>query len=206
MTWWSSNGPRPAGDDSAAEWSWATLAARTPPPEDPAAPTAEESPDPGYDEGFREGVVEGEARATEALASAVAAAEKAARRLQEDRQHLTEGVEEDVLVLALAVARHIVGRELRGDADTFADRVREALNAFPLNQAVKIRVHPADLSRISSISEGGDVIPISGGRDVQWIADSAIVESGCVLEGPERVLDGRLDHTLERVFQALRHG
>jgi flagellar assembly protein FliH len=205
MTWWSSNDARPAAG-SEAEWSWATLAERMPPPEGPAPAETDESPDPGYDEGFREGVAQGEARAAEALASAVAAAEKAARRLQEDRQHLTEGVEEDVLVLALAIARHIVGRELRGDADTFADRVREALNAFPLNQAVKIRVHPADLSRISSISEGGDVIPISGGRDVQWIADSAIVESGCVLEGPERVLDGRLDHTLERVFQALRHG
>jgi flagellar assembly protein FliH len=205
MTWWSSNGARPAGG-APAEWSWGTLADRLPPPEESAPAETDESPDPGYDEGFREGVAQGEARAAEALASAVAAAEKAARRLQEDRQHLTEGVEEDVLVLALAIARHIVGRELRGDADTFADRVREALNAFPLNQAVKIRVHPADLSRISSISEGGDVIPISGGRDVQWIADPAIVESGCVLEGPERVLDGRLDHTLERVFQALRHG
>lgn len=205
MTWWSSNGARPAAGGP-SEWSWETLADRMPPPEEPAPSEADESPDPGYDEGFREGVAQGEARATEALASAVAAAEKAARRLQEDRQHLTEGVEEDVLVLALAVARHIVGRELRGDADTFADRVREALNAFPLNQTVKIRVHPADLSRISSISDGGDVIPISGGRDVQWIADPAIVESGCVLEGPERVLDGRLDHTLERVFQALRHG
>lgn len=206
MTWWSADAGGSAPDPG--EWSWDSLPDRGPAVElDPSSdPAPEPAPDvPGYEEGYQDGLAAGEGRAAEALAGAVRAARQAARQVQDEQERLAAELQDDILVLAIGVARHIVGRELRGDAETYADLVREALNAFPLDQQVKIRVHPADLSRISSISDDGEVIPIAGGRDVQWLPDPQVLEGGCVVEGPERVLDGRLDHTLERIFRSLSH-
>lgn len=208
MSWWSSNGASGAAEAVPGDWSWSALPEERNGNGSRPRPDAEPEPppqDPGYDEGYQDGLAAGEARAAEQLASAVRAARQAARQVQEDQERLADELRDDVLALALGVARHIVGRELRGDAETFADLVREALNAFPLDQKVKIRVHPADLSQISSIADGGEVIPIAGARDVQWLADPQVAEGGCVVEGPERVLDGRLDHTLERIFKRLSH-
>jgi flagellar assembly protein FliH len=201
MSWWSSEA---GGGTTPADWSWSTLTDESRSPVD--EPDEASPPDPGYDDGFEDGLEEGGRRAMERLAEAFQAADEAARKVQEAQDALAAQLRDDVLVLALAVARQIVGRELAGDAETFADMVREALNAFPLDQKVKIRVHPADLSVISSANGEGHVIPITGNRDVQWIADPEMAPGGCLVEGPERVLDGRLDHTLERIYGRLSHG
>jgi len=209
MTWWSTDAP--AGDaGSATEWAWDDIAQAGVEPVSPADSEPMEGPEVRHrrevDEAWERGRLEGEQAAEERsrrdLATAVAAAESALESIRELHETFSATLFEDMLALSCAMARAVIGRELRGDPAAFADLVRRGLAAFPLEQPVRVRVHPEDLSRISAVAEG-EVIPIAGGREVRWVADAGVLPGGCVMDGPDRVLDGRVDQALERIFWEL---
>ena len=75
-----------------------------------------------------------------------------------------------------------------------------------MDQPLRIRVNPLDLSTLSVVSDGV-AIRIAPDREISWAADARILPGGCVVEGRERIIDGRVDMALERVFKALsQHG
>jgi flagellar biosynthesis/type III secretory pathway protein FliH len=42
-------------------------------------------------------------------------------------------------------------------------------------------------------------------RPAHWIADAQVKSGGCVVEGRDRIVDGRVDTALERVYRRLAH-
>lgn len=111
-------------------------------------------------------------------------------------------LEENLLSLAMAAARHIIEREVRQDPEVVTSLVRRALTAFPPDQRIRVRVNPDDLSAFSVGGPGARAM-VPQGREVEWIADTDIGVGGCMVEGPESVLDGRVDAALERLYWSL---
>lgn len=149
----------------------------------------------------------GETEANEDLVESIHVLNNALERIREAQKQWADAVEANLLAVSTAIARHIIERELQGDPESFAELVRSALAKFPVDEAVKVRVNPRDLSAISMISDaGGLAIPIEGTREVHWIADQGILTGGCVVEGPKRVVDGRVDAALERIYKVLIDG
>jgi len=156
---------------------------------------------------FAEGRQAGEAEMLEDFAAAVEVLDHVLQALAEAREEWQRTAEANLVALATAIAREIVGRELRGDAEAYADLVREALAKCPPDQELRIRVNPRDLSTISTISARlGNAVPIEGRHHVEWIADPAVAPGGCLVEGPDRLIDGRVDTALERVYRMLVDG
>ena len=155
-------------------------------------------------DGYATGRAEGELLEATRLRSAVTAMESALDTIRESEGKWQECVNENIAALAVTVARHIVGRELNSDTATFADLVKRALAEFPIDQPMRIRVNPQDLSLLSlPTAGGGDPISIAPNRDVRWLADLRIQPGGCVVEGRERIVDGRVDTALERLYRRL---
>jgi flagellar biosynthesis/type III secretory pathway protein FliH len=146
---------------------------------------------------------DGEISEANRLQSAVSAMEQALDTIRASEAKWQECVTENIAALAVTVARHIVGRELNSDASTFADLVKRALAEFPIDQPMRVRVNPHDLSLLSLPISGGDPVSIAPNRDVRWLADSRIEPGGCVVEGRERIVDGRVDTALERLYRRL---
>jgi flagellar biosynthesis/type III secretory pathway protein FliH len=74
---------------------------------------------------------------------------------------------------------------------------------FPLAVPLRIRLNPADLSAISSPLSGEGV---TAGREVRWVPDPSIAPGGCFVEGPESLVDGRVDKALENIYDKLVYG
>jgi flagellar assembly protein FliH len=160
----------------------------------------EEAQASGYDAGR----VDGELAEAARLRTAVAVAEQALDMIRSSEAKWQECVNENIATLAVTVARHIVGRELRTDAASVADLVKRALAEFPIDQPMRVRVNPHDLSLLSlPTPTGGEPVSIAPNRDVRWLADSRIQPGGCVVEGRERIVDGRVDTALERIYRKL---
>lgn len=159
-----------------------------------------------FERGYEEGRREGETAEGTRLRNAVAAAERALDDVREGETRWAGTIEENICALAVAVARQILGRELRGDPDAVAELVRRALAEFPVDQPVRIRVNPTDLALLSvGTAADGTPISITPGRDASWLADALIAPGGCVVEGRDRIIDGRVDTALERVYRRLSH-
>ena len=160
-----------------------------------------------YRRGFEEGREEGEIAEQARLRSAVRASEEALEELRLGEMRWTGTIEENVCALAVVVARQVIGRELADDSQPVVELVRSALAEFPIDQPMRIRVNPSDLSSISrSTSDGRDpLLSLTRDRDARWLPDPAIAPGGCMVEGRERIIDGRVDVALERIYRRLTY-
>lgn len=155
-----------------------------------------------YARGLEDGLAEAQRAMGAQLETALEAVAEASRVLKASQSTWMHSAEEHINALSVAVAQHVINRELRGDVHAVPDLVRRALAHYPLDEAVRIRLNPQDLSIIST-AETGPGLRIAPGRNVQWLADPEILPGGCLIEGRRRVVDGRVDHALERIFRQL---
>ncbi|MEO7996850.1 MAG: FliH/SctL family protein [Gemmatimonadaceae bacterium] len=133
----------------------------------------------------------------ESVADALAGALEDVRLHQ---QRWTSNAEENLAVLAVAVARQLIAREVETDAGIVAGLVQRALAQFPLEQQVSVRLHPDDVDSCTELLQ-----PAEGNKfhEIRWIADSQVHRGGCMVEGRERIVDGRVDTALERVYRSI---
>jgi flagellar biosynthesis/type III secretory pathway protein FliH len=154
--------------------------------------------------GYAAGRLDGELAEAARFRNATTATELALDTIRASEARWQECVTENIAALAVTVARHIVGRELDSDAASVADLVKRALAEFPIDQPMRVRVNPHDLSLLSQPTPtGGEPLSIAPNRDVRWLADSRIQPGGCVVEGRDRIIDGRVDTALERLYRTL---
>lgn len=101
-----------------------------------------------------------------------ASLERTVRTFAEERSTYFAQVEGEVVHLALAVARKILGREAQLDPMLLAGLVRMALDGMQGRPAVRVRVAPACVAAWQKVEfrDGVDVVP-----------DAALSEEECVL-------------------------
>ncbi|HNV73888.1 MAG TPA: FliH/SctL family protein [Gemmatimonadaceae bacterium] len=225
---WSSNAPRgtrrePASRD-AAPVAWDELAldtrglhevfSRTPiepvpdaleePMVDPEA--LEQALQEAYARGVEDGRRAGELAEATRLRGATRAVAEALASTQVNADRWVGNAEENICALAVAVARQVIGREIAVDKSSLADMVQQALAEFPMDQALTLRVNPSDLQTIqSSFFALGEASPLSARKDVQWLPDGRVAPGGCLIEGRDRIVDGRVDTALERLYRRLTY-
>ena len=159
------------------------------------------------DEGYARGLADGEAKARATaqahIRDAMTAVRTATAKLAEVTEMAPGVLEENVTALAVVIARQIVAREVAIDREIVPSLVRRALTEFPIDQSVRIRVNPLDLSVLTSSGAQDEAAPITGARDASWLADPAVSRGGCLVEGRDRIVDGRVDAALERVYRRM---
>jgi len=111
-------------------------------------------------------------------------------------------VEENLAAIAVTVARHLIHRELSTDSSVITSLVTRAIKQFPLERTISVRLHPDDHAIVQEALEAS-TLTVPATHEVHWHADPHIVRGGCLVEGRERVLDGRIDTALERAYRTL---
>ncbi|MGV3710111.1 MAG: FliH/SctL family protein [Gemmatimonas sp.] len=133
----------------------------------------------------------------ESVADALAEALEGVRMHQ---QRWTSNAEENLAVLAVAVARQLIAREVESDPSIVTGLVQRALTQFPLEQQVQVRLHPEDVDSCNELLQ-----PAEGNKfhEIRWVADPLVHRGGCLVEGRERIIDGRVDTALERIYRSI---
>lgn len=134
------------------------------------------------------------------MASALSALGESVASVQLHATRWTANTEENIAALAIAVTRHIVEREVTVDHTIVRDLVQRALSQFPIDQTITVRLHPDDAATCSSAAAADATGRV---KDVRWVADPSIIRGGCLVEGRERIIDGRIDTSLERAYRSI---
>jgi flagellar biosynthesis/type III secretory pathway protein FliH len=174
----------------------------------PADPTPQDAAvAAAYERGYEEGRLAGESAEAARLRGAFEALADGLTSVQEDGATWTSNLEENVAAVAVAVAHQILGREATTEPATVAQLVTRALAEFPIEQSLVVRLNPADLQAMISVVSGDPQASSAfGGRsDVQWVPDARLAPGGCMIEGRDRVIDGRVDSALERMYRRLSY-
>lgn len=137
----------------------------------------------------------------EGLESALAELSQILLEAHERRDAALSGAERDVLRLAVKLAEKIIGREIERDDATLADIVSTALRHARQQEALTVRVNPADLPRVLAHRDRLD--PSGRARFIDLVADPRVGHGGCVIEGESGTVDARLDTQLRVLERAL---
>lgn len=205
-SWHEGFAPPTPRSSSTEAWVLADLRDRQ---ADPAPESAEERREVelmhAYEEGLGAGREQGARLERERLQTCLRALEEAVEEFSRSSADWTDALEENVAALAVATARFVVDRELSTDPETILRIVTRALAEFSVDEPVQVRINPNDLAILHALdaSEGAPRMA-SFGR-CRWMADGQILPGGCIVAGRERIVDGRVDSALERVYRRLVH-
>jgi flagellar biosynthesis/type III secretory pathway protein FliH len=153
-----------------------------------------------YARGFAEGEMAARETLDAELQGALMALSSAMESLEQNEQRWVSNAEANIAALAVVIAKHIVQREIAVDPSFVTVLVSQALMNYPMDQEVTIRLHPEDLVACRSALEAQWA---TTGRTMRWMADASVQRGGCLTEGRERIIDGRVDTALERAYRNL---
>lgn len=145
------------------------------------------------EEGSRVGYAEGQAKAR----SEAERLGRAATKLDAALSELDSGVADELLALALELARQVVRREIEAHPNVLLDVVREALEQLP-HQHAAIYLNPEDASLVRSYI--GDQLVHAGHRILE---DTKLARGDCVLEAGGSHLDASVATRWRRVLEGL---
>jgi flagellar assembly protein FliH len=149
----------------------------------------------------QQGYRQGQTEAAQAAAARVdALMGKLARTIEElatYRPRLRREAEEDVVKLALAIAKRIIGRELSIDPDIILALVKAGIQKLDARDIQRVSAHPEDAARIRSFLEGWN-----GPVRIEVSADNSL-ERGAVVFSTSR---GALDLSVNTQLAEIERG
>lgn len=146
----------------------------------------------------RQGFEEGRAAASQGLAGELDSMRmKLARSIEEItglRLRVRREAEQDVVALALAVARRILHRELTVAPEALLGLVKAALDKIEAREVNQVRVAPADAPLLRQFFE-----QMGPPQRVEVIPDAALAAGSVLIESGQGVLDASVDTQLAEI-------
>ena len=150
------------------------------------------------DAGFREGEAAGRAQAQTALHAVVQRMTRSVQELAALRPRLREQAEDDLIRLAVAIARRVVRRELTVDAGAITGLVKAALAQLAAQEAVRVRVHPEHEAAVRAC-----LATTSGAENIEVAGDAALERGSAIFETARGSLDASAETQLAEIERGL---
>ncbi len=148
--------------------------------------------------GFEEGEAAARRSLEEAYREALQRAARATAELAGLRRRLRQQAEEDLVRLAVAIARRILRRELSTDPQALLGLVKAALERIDAREVLRLRVHPEDARTLeSSFADLG--VP----ERIEVLADRRLERGALLIETERGELDGSVDTQLAEIERGL---
>lgn len=156
-----------------------------------------------HQEGFEQGHKEGLEAAQKEIAAQLQRLNQIMRALAEPLQAADQQVEQELIALAMAVARQIIRRELQTDPEQVVAVVREAMAELPSSaRNIRIFLHPDDATLVRSAlnTEEAETAP--------WkiVEEMALSRGGCRVESDTSMVEASLEKRLNTILAELMGG
>lgn len=197
------NGTAVAANGAAMHADRATAAEKSNVPLDRAAiericaEAREDGYQAGYQAGLQAGKRDGYAAGQAAAREEAARIGKAANELDQALQEFDQQVADELLALAVEIARQVVRKEIDARPETILGIVNEALTYLP-HQHAAIHLNPEDASLVRSYL--GDVLTHAGHRILE---EPALKRGDCLLEAGGSQIDASTATRWRRVVESL---
>jgi flagellar assembly protein FliH len=159
------------------------------------------------EQAYREGLEQGRAAGLERGRAEIEAAVKDLNTIMaglcQPFEDLDDTVEQQLVQLAIIVARQLIRRELRTDPGQIIAVVREALSALPVaSRNTQLYLHPEDAELVRGALSGGS------NADLSWeiIEDPVLTRGGCRVRADNSFIDATVEKRLTGIVATLLGG
>jgi len=147
--------------------------------------------------GYREGEAASAKQAADRIEKILARAARSIEELEHVRREMRRQMEEDLVTLAVAVARRILHRELSVDPEALQGVVKAAISQIEARELHRIRVSPEDRPQLERALKQTALPP-----RVELTADSGLERGSLVLETAR----GNYDASVETQLREIERG
>ena len=155
-----------------------------------------------YDEGFARGQADGLAAARQASGDGLERIQQILDTLGAPLKELDERIEQELVALALSIARLIVRREIRADPAQVLAAVREAMAALPAAaRKVRLHLHPDDAALVRE-----QLRPSEEGHGWHLVEDPSISRGGCKILTETSQIDATVEARLTAIVAEVLGG
>ncbi|MBI5041008.1 MAG: flagellar assembly protein FliH [Gammaproteobacteria bacterium] len=148
------------------------------------------------EEGFQLGRREGLEAGKKEIRARVRELESLMQTLSKPLEQIDAQIENELVQLALAVAKQLVRRELKSDPGQVLAVVREAMAALPLAaRNVRLHLHPKDAALVRDMLALGD-----NERGWQIVEDPLLARGGCKISSDTSQIDASVERRLHTVI------
>lgn len=155
----------------------------------------------GKEQGYKDGYDVAADEAKQRLDKELKKVEELRIELYEEKATILKQSEEELLMLALAIAEKVVDTELQ-DEKVYRNFIKKTLNSTKGKENIKLHVSEADFNRISS-NKDYIVSSIEGLKDIEIISDRYLTRGSCIVDGGAGVIDGSVNTQLNQIKRAL---
>ena len=177
-------------------------AAVAPRPRGGLAAAVDEAYARGRAEGLRAGLAEGRAEAEGEIEGLRATLEMTVREVWAHREKLVAEVEQDVVRLALEVARKILGDVVRKEEGIVERVVQDALRRVAARDRVSLRVHPEDLEPVRAQRERWLAL-VEGVDRFEIVEDRRVPRGSALVTTLDGTVDARWTTQLKEIERTL---
>jgi len=158
----------------------------------------------GLAEGRRQGLDEGKAAAEQANRQLALRLVGLSAAAEAEQERLLEAAELQLVELALAIARKIVGEELRITPELVVEVVAHAIDEAKEKGEHTIRLNPEDIALLQPYLPRAAIE--AGGSEWQLQPDESLQRGDCVIETAYGTIDARIETQFEELSRLLRGG
>jgi len=163
----------------------------------------DEGREEGREEGLKEGLKTGEEYAAARIEEMTGRYTDTLAEIAVFKDTLRAEAEEEIVRLALAVAKKIVHREINADPTIIHTLVRVALERVSGKSAVVVRLSTPDYEYMTRKREDLSLIT---GREIHFESDSAISQGSCVIQTETGDVDARIEEEFNEIESAFFEG
>ncbi len=152
----------------------------------------------GYEAGVSTGRAELQVQ-NEALATRIARLDAILNRMVQPLAALDEEVEQQLVLLALAVGKQLARRELKADPGQITALIREAVGRLPAAaREVRVHLHPEDAAAIAE-----RLATAGGERAWTVVEDPTLTRGGCLVRTENSQIDYRVESRVNAIVSGM---
>lgn len=154
-----------------------------------------------FENAYKEGFKEASKNAEEKYFSVIEEANAIRKSSVEEYEKVMLGAEKDVVNLAIAIAKKVVGMELRTNADMILSLVRDGLKRTTEKKDITIKVSQEDF-RILNEQIYSIIGRETGLTDVDLKQNIALEKGDVIIETPYGIIDGSVDKKMDNLEES----
>lgn len=155
-----------------------------------------------YDQGYDEGIKQGLARAQEQTEELTGLLKQSLTNLARPFEYLDREVEQQLVELAVSIARQIVRREIKTDPGQVIATVREAMLQLPVaGRKVYVYLHPEDLVLVKD-----KLSPSENDTYWQLLDDPTLNRGDCKVRTDSSFIDATVERKLASIVSNILGG
>lgn len=163
---------------------------------------AEEIESRAYDEGFAQGRLDGEELGKKQFEAMARRLEKLIEKIGLEGARILPKYEAQMVELSLAMARRVIGEELKTGPEAVLSSIRSAMKMVIEGSNIRIHLNPEDMQLIEGKIK--DSLQPAGGHQVDMVSDAMIGKGGCLIETDFGLIDATLESRWKAVEEEMR--